>query len=142
MPVRELVQVRYRLLEGEESATAAAILGESHDFGGELVLGFRDGCEVFVSWVGDPVQYSIGTREASHFRGDATLSEHDVSDSRMWRELLGCDVSFRFTAADNQILEISSTEDRVLVCAFERGHWWADALTVCRQEPAPYDVRA
>ena len=133
--VHRLAAVTYRLLEGEEPAIDAARNGETHDFGGELVLTFEDGTQRFVSWVGEPVQYAVGVERASHFKPDASLTDFDVSDARMWVALIGKALSFEFVAADNQVLRIASKDDHVLVCSFERGGWWADELTICKQMP-------
>lgn len=133
----ELVSVCYRLFPFEADAASAAMHGIRHNFDGELVLVFRDG-EIFVSWDSEPLQYAIGTREASFFNPEAELTNHDVSSSKMWAHLVGRPVFLRHVAADNQMLEISGSEGRVLVCSFERGHWWADTLTICREAPGRY----
>lgn len=133
--VSTLTAVSYRLFEGEASAIAAARRAETHDFGGELVLTFEDGTQHFVSWVSKPVQYSVGIKDASHFVPDANLSEFDVSASQMWAGLIGRALSFRFVATNHQALRISSDDNEVWVCSFERGGWCADALTVGKQLP-------
>ncbi len=118
----------------------AAVGDETHDFGGELALTFQDGQKIFVSWVGEPVQYAIGTKDSSHFLPDAQLTDFDVSGSAMWANLIGQDLALQFTAPDNQVLTVSSVAGRVLLCSFELGGWWADEVTVCKQAPAPYDA--
>jgi hypothetical protein len=128
----KLASVSYRLFEGEEPAIEAARHAEPHDFGGELVLTFQAGLRRFVSWVGEPVQYAVGIQEASHFVPDAALSEFDVSEMGMWAGLVGEELSFAFVAADNQVLKLSSPRGSVFVCSFERGRWWADGLTICK----------
>jgi len=134
----KLLAVRYRLFEFEESAAIAAANDETHHFNGELVLSFEDSTDVFVSWVNAPVQHSIGTQSTSYFISDATLTDHDVSGTGMWSGLVGHDVSLEFVAPDNQILAVASSKDRLLLCSFERGHWWADVVAVCRESPAAY----
>ena len=136
MPI--LVAVSYRLLDGEEEALQDASHNRVHDFGGELVLTFEGGRRVFVSWVDEPVQYAIGLSEATHFIPDAALVEHDVSASATWTDFLGKDVALDFVVPDNQVLEVSCGSARLLLCSFERGQWWADEVTVCREMPAPY----
>jgi len=136
----KLASVSYRLFEGEEPAIEAARHAEPHDFGGELVLTFQDGVRRFVSWVGEPVQYAVGIQEASHFVPDAALSDFDVSGTGMWAGLVGEEVSLGFVAADNQVLKLLSPGGAVFVCSFERGRWWADGLTICREVPVPYDA--
>jgi hypothetical protein len=133
-----LIAICYRLFSGEVSAVGAAKESETHDFGGELVLTFHDGKRSFISWVNDPVQYAIGTKDTSHFVPDAELADYDVSDSGMWASLIGQDVSLSFIATENQVLKVSSASDHVLLCSYERGGWWADEVTVCKQAPAPY----
>jgi hypothetical protein len=135
-----LAAIRYRLFEGEESVIQAAESGSPHDFGGELVLSFQDGRECFISWVAEPVQYAMGIGDSTHFVPDARLFDHDVSRTATWVGLIGQEVRLGFAEKDNQILKVSSQDDHVLLCAFERGFWWADQITVCRQVPAPYDV--
>jgi hypothetical protein len=134
----KLLAVRYRLLEGEEAAALSAARNETHDFGGELVLALQGAPDVFISWVSDPVQYSIGTKGDSHFMPDAALTDYDVSTTSMWSGLVGYDVSMDFVAPDNQVLAVSSTKDRLLLCSFERGAWWADEVTICREAPSTY----
>jgi len=134
----KVAAICYRLFQGEEPAVDAAQRGEEHDFGGELVLTFQDGQRCFVSWVGEPVQYAIGTSDSSHFVPDANLVDYDVSNTAIWAGLLGQDVSLSFAGADNQVLKVSSPKDHLLLCSFERGHWWADEVMVCKQAPAPY----
>ena len=90
----KLTAICYRLFEGEESAVDAAVRGDPHDFGGELLLTFQDQ-KLFVSWVGEPVQYAIGTKDSSHFSPDARLTDFDVSGSVIWSDLIGQDV-FKF----------------------------------------------
>ena len=136
----KLLAVRYRLLEGEEAAELAAAMNETHDFGGELVLSLQGTSEMFISWVNEPVQHTIGTSATSHFIDDAALTEYDVSATSMWSGLVGQDVSMEFVGPDNQALAISSSKDRLLLCSFERGNWWADEVTVCREAPARYGV--
>jgi len=133
-----IIAICYRLFEGEELAIDAARRGEAHDFGGELVLTFQDGQRTFISWVDEPVQYAIGAKESSHFLPNAKLADHDVSGTDMWAGLLGQDVTLSFAAPDNQILKVSSGTDHLLLCSFERGHWWADEVMICKQAPAPY----
>jgi hypothetical protein len=116
----------------------AAARDETHDFGGELVLTFQDDRKVFVSWVGEPVQFAIGTRDSSHFLPDTRLTDFDVSGTAIWANLIGQDVSLRFTALENQVLEVSSTGGRLLLCSYERGGWWADEVTICKEAPVPY----
>jgi hypothetical protein len=138
--VPKLLAVRYRLLEGEEAAALAAAMNETHDFGGEIVLSLQGTSELFISWVNEPVQHCIGTGTTSHFIPDAALTEYDVSATSMWSGLVGQDVSMEFLDPYNQMLAISSSKDRLLLCSFERGSWWADEVTVCREAPAPYGV--
>jgi hypothetical protein len=136
----KLTAICYRLFQGEEPAVDAAESDETHDFGGELALTFQNGQKIFVSWVGEPVQYAIGTKDSSHFLPDAQLTDFDVSGTAMWADLIGQDVALQFTAPDNQVLTVSSVIGHVLLCSFERGGWWADEVTVCKQAPAPYDA--
>ncbi|WP_295847316.1 hypothetical protein [uncultured Xanthomonas sp.] len=135
---RTITAIFYRLFECDEPALDAAARGETHSFGGEVALTFEDGKKPFVSWVGEPVQYAIGSKDTSYFLPDAALTDVDVSDSAMWADLIGHEVSFQFAAPDNQVLEISSATGRLLLCSLERGHWWADDVTVCKQLPLPY----
>ena len=130
-----LIAAQYRLFLGEESSVLAAEQCEAHDFGGELVLNFDSGDQIFVSWVNEPVQYSIGIKDGSHFLPKANLSSYDVSHSKMWAGLVGHEVSLKFVSENNQILEISSANDHVLACSFERGYWWADEVTICKEAP-------
>lgn len=129
--------IAYRHFEVEEQAIEAALRGETHDFGGELVLTFQEDPRIFVSWVNEPVQHAIGFKGESHFLPD-TLTEVDVSAAPIWAVLIGQEVSLAFIGADNQVLKVSSADDHVLVCSFEQGGWWADELTVCKEMPAPY----
>jgi hypothetical protein len=138
----KLAAIHYRLFESDKPAVDAAESNETHDFGGELALIFQDGMTIFVSWVGEPVQYAIGTKDSSHFLADAELSDFDVSGSAMWADLVGQDIALQFTAPENQVLTVSSAYGHVLLCSFERGAWWADAVTVCKQASAPYDARS
>ena len=136
----KLTAICYRLFSGEEPSVEAAGRGETHDFGGELVLTFQDGQRCFVSWVSEPVQYAIGTKDSSHFVPDAPLADHYVSGTEMWAGLIGQDVLLSFAAPDSQVLRVSSATDHLLLCSFERGGWCADEVTVCKQAPAPYDA--
>jgi hypothetical protein len=136
----KLTAITYRLFQGEEPVVEAASAGEMHDFGGELALSFQDGQTIFVSWVGEPVQYAIGTKDSSHFLPDAQLTDFDVSGTAMWAELIGRDVELQYTASDHQVLEVSSAVGHLLLCSLERGCWWADEVTVCKRVPAPYDA--
>lgn len=136
----KLTAIHYRLFEGEELVVDAAERDETHDFGGELVLTFQDGQKLFVSWVGEPVQYAIGTQGSSYFLPDAQLTDFDVSASTTWAGLIGQEVALHFTAPDNQVLRVSSATGHVLLCSFERGSWRADEVTVCKHLPAPYDA--
>jgi hypothetical protein len=134
-----LIAVRYRFFEGEESAALAAARDETHDFGGELALSLQGVPDIFISWVNEPVQYSIGSKSTSHFVPGAMLTDHDVSATQMWSGLVGHDVSLEFVGPDNQILAVTSSRDRLFLCSFERG-WLADQVTVCRSSPAAYAV--
>ena len=118
----------------------AAKAGEMHDFGGELALSFQDGQTIFVSWVGEPVQYAIGTKDSSHFVAEAQLTDFDVSGSAMWADLIGRDIALQHVASDNQVLEVSSEAGHIFLCSFEHGGWWADEVTVCKRVPASYDA--
>lgn len=135
----KLASVCYRVFEGEEAIVDVAAVGSVHDIGGEVVITFQDGQRIFISWVSKPVQYAVGMNDASYFLPDA-LVDCDVSRTEMWRGLVGKEVSLDFVAADNQVLKVSSPTHHVLLCSFERGHWWADELTICREMPAPYEV--
>jgi hypothetical protein len=132
----KLLAVRYRLLEGEEAAVLSAAKNDTHDFGGELVLTSQGCPDVFISWVNKPAQYSIGTKSSSHFIPDAALTDFDVTSTSMWSGLVGHEVSMEFVAPHHQILEISSSTDRLLLCSFELGGWFADEVTICREPPA------
>lgn len=132
-----LAAVSYRVFEGEESIFSEAAAGSTHDLGGEVVLIFQDGQRIFISWVSEPVQYAVGMKKASFFLPEA-LVDCDVSGTQMWAGLVGQEVSLDFVVADNQVLEVSSPTHHVLLCSFERGYWWADELTICREMPAPY----
>src|SRR6476620_2486080 len=136
----KLAAVTYRLFDGEEPVIEAARNAETHDFGGELVLTFQGGMRSFVSWVSEPVPYAVGVKDASHFVPDGSLADFDVSGARMWAKLIGKELSLGFVGADNQVLRIWSEDDQVLVCSFERGGWWADELTICKQMPAPRET--
>jgi hypothetical protein len=82
----------------------------------------------------------MGIGDSTHFVPDARLFDHDVSRTATWVGLIGQEVQLGFAEKDNQILKVSSQDGHVLLCAFERGYWWADQITVCKQVPAPYDV--
>jgi hypothetical protein len=131
----KLLATHYRLFQVDESVVGSADRNETHSFGSELVLTFLEAQQIFVSWVNEPVQHSVGMKDTSYFLPDAEFTLHEVSGSRMWAGLVGRDVSLKFTAPDNQILEIASTKDHVLVCSFQRGHWGADELTICKVAP-------
>jgi hypothetical protein len=132
----KLTAICYRLFDGEESSADSAARGEIHEFGGELALTFDDGQRLFVSWVSEPVQYAIGVKDASHFVPEARLTDFEVSDSVIWAGLVGQEVSLQYVGYAHQILEVSSATDSLFLCSFERGGWWADAVTVCKQTPA------
>ncbi|MBX3713715.1 MAG: hypothetical protein KF800_17275 [Lysobacter sp.] len=134
----KLTAICYRLFEDEESSADLAARGEIHDFGGELALTFDDGQRLFVSWVSEPVQYAIGIKGASHFLPEARLTDFDVSASAIWAGLIGQEVSLHYIGPDHQVLGVSSATDNLFLCSFERGGWWADAVTVCKQAPAMY----
>jgi hypothetical protein len=136
----KLTAICYRLFQGEESAVDAAERDETHDFGGELVLTFQDGRKLFVSWVREPVQYAIGIKDSSHFSPDAELTDFDVSGSAAWDDLIRQVVSLHFVAPENQVLKVSSASGHLMLCSYERGGWWADEVTVCKQAPAPHDA--
>jgi hypothetical protein len=135
-----LIAICYRLFDHEASAVEAAEKSETHDFGGEIVLTFHNGQKSFVSWVSEPVQYAIGTKDTSHFGPDAELTDYDVSRTGMWAALIGQDVSISFVASENQVLKVSSATDHVLLCSFEQGGWGADEIMVSKQMPEPYDA--
>lgn len=96
----KLTAICYRLFQSEEPAVHAAERDETHEFGGELVLTFQDGDKIFVSWVGEPVQYAIGIKDSSHFLPDAQLKDFDVSGSAMWADLIEQDIALKFTPPD------------------------------------------
>ncbi|MXV06313.1 MULTISPECIES: hypothetical protein [unclassified Xanthomonas] len=135
----KLTKICYRLFEFDQPALDAATKGETHDFAGEVALTFEDGRTLFVSWVGEPVQYAIGTKDTSYFLPEAALTNFDVSGSAIWSDLIGREVSLQFAASDNQVLEISSAAGRLLLCSLENGKWWAAEVTVCKQLLLPYD---
>lgn len=136
----KLASVIYRIFEGEELAVVAAQNGETHHFGGELVLTFQDGPRRFVSWVGEPVRYAVGIKGTSHFPSGAVLSDVDLTDAPMWAGLVGKELWIGFVAVDNQMLKVSASESSVFVCSFERGCWWADELTISKNVSVPYDA--
>jgi hypothetical protein len=135
----KLNAVHYRLFEGEQIAAECSAMGETHDFGGEVVLTFGDGRQAFVSWVNDPVQHSVGSSRASHFVPDADLLEFDVSASAMWADVVGYDVSLDYDAPDNQVLKVASAVGHVLLCSYEQGNWRADEITICKRMPGTRD---
>lgn len=130
-----IVAVQYRLFEGEEIAVAESLAGDPHEFGGEILLNLEGGEQLFISWGNEPVQHSIAIRESSFFVPDAALGNHDVSASPFWAPMLGRPVATHFADPEHQVLRLSSSAAPVFACAYERGGWYADAVTICRQVP-------
>ena len=130
-----LHRIAYGLFEHEADATWPAEADSWHQLDGEVVLTFSDGATEFISWCGDPVQYSVGRNMTTHFRPEI-LRPFDMSTHPMWRGIVDSDVSLRFMDDEQQVLQIASGGRAVFISSqYEDGDFFGDCIRVSAKIP-------
>ncbi|MCF7513630.1 hypothetical protein L3V43_06990 [Pseudoalteromonas sp. L23] len=125
--VYELYEVDFVSLEGEADS-------DFHEIDREIFLEFESGEKIYFSWCSEPVQYCIGFRPE---RFNANEPDHavDTTSWKIWRNLIGQDISFVFIDDSHQVLELKGQSSSTYLSSQERGSWVADVLHVSKGLP-------
>jgi len=129
-----LARAIYELFESDMATLQGAEEQHSHEIDRELRLEFTDCSDLYIAWCSHPTQYAVGYQEK---RWNVTDPEHivDVSQWKIWRELIGQEISFVFHSPANQVLELRGDRSSVYCSSQERGSWQADVLHLSLEKP-------
>lgn len=128
----KLVKVTYDLFETE--AAGLRELGQAEEeIDREIRLSMENGDELFISWHREPVQYAIGWQKRTWFSDNA--HRIDVSDTKIWKRLMGRPIKLLYLDKDHQVLEIRSQHNSVYCSAHANGKWMCDMVHISLRKP-------
>jgi hypothetical protein len=58
-----------------------------------------------------------------------------MNNHELWKDLVGCHLTFEYLDVDHQALKVSSLKQEVFLSSHEGGFWFHDALTISRDPP-------
>ncbi|MBK8464716.1 MAG: hypothetical protein IPL32_02710 [Chloracidobacterium sp.] len=131
----KLSQVFYEIFESDAQHLDEIDSTQIHEIDREIRLIDEQGESTFISWCSEPVQYSVGTSKVSFFDEPIPVIQ-DMSNSGLWKALVGKDVAVSFVDKHHQVLEITNDDNDKVYCwtsAFdEEGE---DTLFISPQTP-------
>ena len=125
-------RVSYELFESDLSSLNET--SEWHEIDREIVLEFEDGNHMYFSWCGEPVQYSICSKNNRFFKNEPE-NIMDVTNWEMWRKLVGEEIRLAYHDSCHQVLEIKGQSTSVYLSSQENGSWQADVLHISKEKP-------
>ena len=125
--IYELFEIDFGNLKGQSDS-------ESHEIDREIYLEFDTGEKFYFSWCSEPVQYCIGIKLE---RFNVTEPEHviDTTNWKVWRELIGQEISFVFVDESHQILELQAQSSSTYLSSQEHGVCISDVLHISKGLP-------
>ena len=131
-----LARVFYELFEHELERFQAPAESGWHQLDGQIRFDFLDSPSLFISWVSDPLQYSIGFGSTSHFKPDALAHTIEMTDNAIWAPISNSNIQIAFTGPHHQILKVSSAVAHVFLSAqYDDGMFQGDCIRVSQTEP-------
>ncbi len=137
-----LRQVEYRLFDHEIDHIDHAGDG-SHELDRELCLTDSEDRQKFISWQQNKDSFHVEIGDKSFFTNDGIV--HNASTHNIWRKIINENVQLKYRDKGKQVLQISSVDYSVFVCAYETqwqtkdGYWGADTLHICRKLPEGFE---
>ncbi|MBH0014883.1 hypothetical protein [Pseudoalteromonas sp. NGC95] len=130
----KLKRVIYELFEIDFGSLKGQSDSESHEIDREIYLEFETGEKLYFSWCNEPVQYCIGFK-SERFNDNEPDHVIDATNWKVWRDLIGQDISFVFTDESHQILHLKSQSSSTYLSSQENGSWVADVLHISKGLP-------
>jgi hypothetical protein len=132
-----LSRVYYELFDWEAEWLDANPACDAVQLGRQLRLEMIDQSKVFVAWNwergGNSYFVDHGNKS---FCTEDEITIREVSNSSIWKSLVGKPIELSYVDAQRQVLCIRSADDAVFCCSFEKGFWFMDELTIGRQLPS------
>lgn len=128
-----LTNVIYQLFESDLPDLEAE--STWHEIDREVMLIFEDNHPIYISWCSQPVQYAVGYQQTTWF-SDPTI-RLDLSQSRIWKPLVGQLITLSYLDDQHQVLELStSSANAAVYCSSqEQGQWEMDVLHISSEKP-------
>ena len=133
-----LCKVEYLLFDFEHETIRANPDADPIEIDGEVVMTASTGEKRHVSWLQGGDSYFVSVADRPFFCDTALLATIDVTDSAIWRPLIGTPVSWRHQDQEKEILIIECGSRKVFCCAFGDGRWGNDVTYLGSNLP-PFD---
>jgi hypothetical protein len=127
-----LAEVRYELFESDVESVQEN--PHAHEIDREICLVYGNGARLYLSWANAPVMYCVGIQDASFF-SNAPEAIVDMSESKLWKDLIGGTLVLEYLDNDHQVLMLKGARGTVFVSSQSDGHWVADVITISGERP-------
>jgi hypothetical protein len=132
-----LVQVTYELLDHELGQFQTQEAKGWHQLDGQIRLDFSDSPSVFISWVNEPLQHSIGFGPDSHFKPKALRNTMDMKNHPYWSNLVGGNLLISFIEPHHQVVRVASDLAQVFLSSqYDDGMFQGDCVRVSPIQPS------
>ena len=125
----KLKRVIYESFEIDFGSLKGQSDSESHEIDREIYLEFETGEKFYFSWCNEPVQCCIGLKR-ERFNENEPDHVIEATSWKVWRELIGQDISFVFIDESHQVLELKGQSSSTYLSSQESGSWVADVLHI------------
>ena len=131
----KLVQVVYEIFDSDAQWLDEDDSRPIHEIDREIRLVDDNGKNTFISWTSHADHYfKVGIADVPFFNEPIPITR-DMSDSILWKDLVGKNVSLDFDDTNHQVLRISNTENAVYCWTSEFAETGLDILFISQQKP-------
>jgi hypothetical protein len=130
-----LKRIQYEMFESDADWLDHHLDTPFHEIDGQIRLDLV-GSErpLFISWNQVEVMFEIATGPESLFSKSLPVVR-DMSSNKIWRDLIGKDISWEHLGKHRQVLRITDGSSSVYCCSREGERWQMDVVHVTRQRP-------
>lgn len=130
----KLAQIIYEIFESDAQWLDEDDSRQIHEIDREIRLVDDEGQSTFISWSSDPVQYAIGIADVRFFNEPIPVVR-DMSDSELWKGLIGENITFNFEDTHHQVLKISFSDHTVYCWTSTFADMGFDILFISTERP-------
>ncbi len=128
----QLTRVEYHLFESDAQSLDQNPDCHFHEIDREICLVDSSGVRTYVSWQQIEDWAEVGLSAESFFVPPIPVVR-DVSNSPLWRDIVGNEVTLSRSGYLNDTLTIACANESVFCCCYETGHGWgADVIHVTK----------
>lgn len=130
----KIEQVFYEIFESDAMKLDRDGTPGFHGLDREVRLHLESGEDVFISWGWDKAMYRIRMGTESFFTPPPPVIR-DMSDSDMWKKIVGQEVKITFLDEYHQVLEIRSNTETVYCWSSPFYETGSDVVIISRAKP-------